>query len=252
MRQEIRDIGLRRHGETIPDLIRNAVLPGFVERRLQGSQCRLLACPAVGRERALASFGIDPTCRDRYHLLVEARSARSVNGEPTEQHNPRDRIWRYCQTGLGEIVVEQALCGEPAEQAPGHAMLKVELHGVLAKPPGVLESDGPDGGPAAPLAEALPSLSPRTQRVERRGPTGVARECVVVGRKDKTARGVGILLPVPICFRDSGSAAKHQTHRQGLAKLWRGEADMDARTFQSRAEAVDVVAQPVLAKTRVL
>ena len=115
MRQEVRDIGLRRHLETFPDLIRNAVLPGFVERRLQGSQCRLLARPAVGRERVLTSFGIDPTCRDRHHLLVKARSPRSENREPTEQYDSRDCIGGHGQTGLGQIVVDQALCGEPAE-----------------------------------------------------------------------------------------------------------------------------------------
>ena len=213
MRQEIRDIGLRRHLETFPDLIRNAVLPCLVKRRLQGSQCRLLACPAVGREHVLASFGIDPTSRDRHHLLVKARCARSVNGEPTEQHDSRDRIGSYCETGLGQIVVDQTLCGEPAEQAPSHAVFKMELHGVLAEPTGVLESDGPDRGPASPLAEALPSLPARTQRIKRRGPTGVARERMVVGWKDESARGVRFLLPIPIRLRDSGSPGKPQTHR---------------------------------------
>ena len=93
--QEIRDVGLRRSSETIPDLIRNAVLACFVERRLQRHQCCLLAYAAVGCEPFTASFGIDPTCRDRHQLFVKARSAWTVDLEPTEQHNSRDRIRSY-------------------------------------------------------------------------------------------------------------------------------------------------------------
>ena len=252
MRKQIGDIGLRGSRETRPDWIGHAVPPCFVERRLQGSQGRLLACPAVRRERARSPHGIDPACRHRHDLLVQARCARSVDGEPAEQHDARDCIRGDRKTGLGQVVMDQALRGEPAKQAPGHAVLEMQVHGVFAETSGVLESHGPDGRPTAPLAEALISPPPRAQRIECRGPTGIARKRMVSSGKDEAARSVRLPLLFPIGLGDCGSAGESQAHRQGLAELRRSEADMGSRPFQASAQAIHFLAQPVLAKTRVL
>ena len=146
-------------------------------------------------------------------------------------------------------MVDQTLCGEPSEQTPGDAVLKMQLHSILSEPAGVLESDLSDRRPLPPLAEPFASQPAGTQCIDYCGPSGVVGKRRGVSRKDEPAWSIGLSLPVTIRLRDSGSAGEPQAHRQGLAKLWSGKADMGAGTFQPVAEAVDFAAQPFLART---
>ena len=148
-------------------------------------------------------------------------------------------------------MVDQALRGEPAEQAPSHAVFEMQVHHVVAEPAGVLEGDGPDGGPAAPFAEALASLPAHPQRIECSPPARIACEHLVIGGKDELARA-DRLATIIIDFLDCWSPGELEAHRQGPAELRCGEADMEARAFQARAQPIDLDAQPVLAKAGVL
>ena len=75
---------------------------------------------------------------------------------------------------------------------------------------------------------------------------------MVSSGKDETARSVRLPLLFPIGLRYCGSAGESQAHRQGLAELRRGEADMGSRPLQAGAQAIHFLAQPVLAKACVL
>ena len=154
--------------------LRDAPVPRLVERRLQRRQRRLLAGAAVGREGARAACRIDPARGDRHHLLMQARGVPPVHGEPPEQHHPGIASGGRGETRLGQVVMDQPLGGEAAEQALGDAVLQVQMHGLVAEPSGVLERDGPDARPPAPRLGALAAPPALAQRIEGGGPAGVA------------------------------------------------------------------------------
>ena len=101
-----------------------------------------------------------------------------------------------------------------------------------------------------------PKLSPLRFRARKESSAAVQPGSLESTRSwagNLNRRGMsGPSLLLHISLRDYGSAGESQAHRQGLAKLRRGEADMRSRPFQASAQAIHFLAQPVLAKTCLL
>ena len=176
MWQQVADVVRGRDRETFANPLRNAASARFVERGLQRCQCSLLPRPTVRSERFGPPVRIDPTCSNRHDLFMKASGARAVYGKAAEQHNSRDRIGGDRQASLGQVVVNQSLRGESAEQAPGHTVLEMKLYGVFAEPSRILECNRPDGGPAPPFAQIFATLPTSAQGIQSSGPAGIAGE----------------------------------------------------------------------------
>ena len=147
-------------------------------RRQQGALEQVerlrLRLAAVGLERALALARLDPAGRDRDQLLVQPRRPWAVEGEPAEQDDARDRVVGLGQAGAREVVVDEALGGEAAEQALDDALLQMQVDDVLVHRARVLEDDRPDrrrrgatpraSGRACAAPGACPACRPRSGR----------------------------------------------------------------------------------------
>ena len=142
------------------------------------------------------------------------------------------------QAGLGQVVVNQSLRSEPAEQAPRYAVFEVQLHGILAESPSVLEGNGPDGGPAPPFAESSRlSVCRRARRVSSAAvqPESLGEHAMVSSRETRSARGVSGSRDFALRVeprRLPGAPASSQAHRKRLAELLRSNSDVSARTFR--------------------
>jgi hypothetical protein len=79
--------------------------------------------------------------------------------------------------------MDEALRAEAGEQALRHALLEVQVDGVVGEDARVLEDHRPDRRLAAPVGELLVLLARRAQRVERGGPARVGRRAAVERRE---------------------------------------------------------------------
>ena len=142
---------------------------GFEE--VEGLQ---LGLAAVGGQALLALAQLDPAGGDRDQLLVQPGGPGAVEAEPAHQDHAGDGVVGLGQAGPGEVVVDEALGGEPAEQPLDDAVLQVEVDDVLVHGAGVVEDDRPDRRLPPPFpgllvalargAGACPSCRPRSGR----------------------------------------------------------------------------------------
>jgi hypothetical protein len=96
---------------------------------------------------------------------MEANAMHSVEAEAAEEYDTGDGVLGLCEACPREIVVNESLGRETAEEAPDDAMFKVEVNDVIRDDAGVLEDNGPDRRLATPLPDLLPSRPEGAQRI---------------------------------------------------------------------------------------
>ena len=104
---------------------------------------------------------------------MQPLGAAPVETEPPEEDDPGNRVLRLGEAGAGQVVVDEALGAEPGEQALGDPLFQMQVHGVVAEHPGVLEDHRPDGRLAAPVGQLLVAPARRPQRLRRCRPRRV-------------------------------------------------------------------------------
>ena len=114
---------------------------------------------------------LDPAGGGRNQYLVQALGPVPEQAQPPQQHHARDGVGGLHQAGAGKVVVHEPLGAEPGQQALREALLQVQVHGVVAEHPGILEDHRPDRRLAPPLGELLAGLAGRAQGVQGGGPT---------------------------------------------------------------------------------
>ena len=92
-------------------------------------------------------------------LLVQPRGRGAVEAEAAEQDHARDRVRRLGEAGAGEVVVDEALGDEAAEQPLHDPVLQVEVDDVVVERAGVLEDDRADRRVAPPFPGLLVPLA---------------------------------------------------------------------------------------------
>ena len=80
-----------------------------------------------GRERGPRVPRVGPLGADGDDVLVQPRRVLSVEAEPTDQVDQRQRAFRLGQAGAREVVVDEALRLEPAEEPLADPVLQVHV-----------------------------------------------------------------------------------------------------------------------------
>ena len=176
-----------------------------------------------GSSGFFADLGIDPAGGDRDQLLVQPGGAGAVEAEPAEQDDAGDGVRRLGQAGPGEIVVDEALGGEAAEQPLDDAVLQVQVDDVVVQRAGVLEDDGADRRVAAPFPELLVALAGRAERVHRVGPGRIGALALVEGGELEARRAV---LVRRVRSGLSGSAPSSSRAQEMAERKWSSSRPM--------------------------
>ena len=146
---------------------------------------------------------LDPAGGGRNQYLVQALGPVPEQAQPPQQHHARDGVGGLHQTGAGKVVVHEPLGTEPGQQTLREALLQVQVHGVVAEHPGILEDHRPDRRLAPPLGELLAGLAGRAQGVQGGGPSRMeqtvpclpARLAGVAGKRRKRPDRLAVFGP---------------------------------------------------------
>jgi hypothetical protein len=165
VREQLLDVARDRSLETLADGVRNLAPRPVAERALQELERLRLGFAAIGLERGCTGARILPARRDGNDLFVEADCSTSVHGDPTEEHDARDRVRSLDEAGAGEVMVDESLRGESAEEPLDEAVLKVKLDDVVVNALGGSEDHRPYRRCPPPIEVALPVHRQRAERV---------------------------------------------------------------------------------------
>ena len=141
--------------------------------------------------------------------------------------------------------MDEALGAEAGQQALGHPLLQMQVHGVLGEHAGVLENDRPDRCFATPIGELLVRLPRSAERIEGRGPARVGLRAAIERREGPD--------PTPCLVRGLGEwLSTQQLQRAGkcVAERRRLEARPDAGCLEEALAALDLRFEIFLAISR--
>ena len=117
---------------------------------------------------------------------MQAGCAGAVKRNAAEEDDATDGIVGLADAGAGEIVVDEALRAETAEQALDDAVFEVDVHHALIDVGGGLEDDRADGARCAPLVEILIFWLRRAKGVHR------AEPCAAVNLRESPSVGAAL------------------------------------------------------------
>src|ERR1019366_6345016 len=114
---------------------------------------------------------------------MKAASIRSIERESAKQDHSGDGIVRLSDAGTREIVVNEALRSEPAEQPLHDAMLKVKMDNFLIEVAGISKHNRANGRRPAPIPDLLIKPARQAQGVQSMRPGGIGTGTPIESRK---------------------------------------------------------------------
>ena len=150
-------------------------------------------------------------------------------------NDPENRVLRLREAGAGQVVVDEALGAEPREQSLGDPLLQMQVHGVVAEHPGVLEDHRSDrrleANPASPTddrpragctASCQPEGARSTSFWSRRPRSNLLRvracKSRLTGTSSPNPSGAASSASISISFTDRSLTAL-QNVRSGMASI---------------------------------
>ena len=109
----------------------------------------------VWTQSIFSIFRIIPSGGHGHNLVVKAAGIRSIERESAKQDHSGNGVVRLSNAGTREIVVNEALRSEPAEQPLHHAMLKVKMDNFLIEVAGISKHNRANGRLPSPIPDFL-------------------------------------------------------------------------------------------------
>ena len=104
---------------------------------------------------------------------MQALGPAPEEAESAEQHYPGNGVGGLYETGAGKIVVHESLGPKARQQTLRHALVQVQVHGVVGEHSGVLEHDRANGSFPPPLGELLVRLAGGAEGIQGGGPARI-------------------------------------------------------------------------------
>ena len=139
-------------------------------QQIQGAAFRLAG---IGRQGALALNRFPPAGGDRQQFLVQARGLGTVQAQPPQQNHPGNGIATLRQTGPRQVVMDEALGGEPPQQPLRQPMFQMQMHHRVVEGRRGFEHHRPQRRFPPPLPYLLLAGAGHAHGVQGRRPGGV-------------------------------------------------------------------------------
>ncbi len=217
MGQQLLHVAGRGGLQLLEDLVGDRSARAGEEGLVEQAERLGLRFTGVGLEGLLAELGIDPAGSDGDQLLMQPRRGWAVQAKAPEEHDAGDRVRCLGQAGSGQVVMDEALGGEAAEQALHDAMLQVKMDDLVVHLARVFEDHGSDRRRAPPFPGLLVARTGDAEGVHRVGPGGVGTFAAVERGEERSGRPV--LLAVGFAGL-SGSAPISSRAQEMAERKW--------------------------------
>ena len=189
---------------------------GVLQGHLQPFQRPRFGLFRICLERPGAARRFDPAGGDGDKHLVQALGSSPEQAESPQQHHSGNGVGRLHQAGAGEIVVHEPLGAKPRQQALRHALLQVQMHGVVGEHPGVLEDHRSNGRFLPPFGELLVGLAWGAEGIQGSGPARIRLR--FAGKRRKHPDCVAVLGAIVAATVRRPSAPGSRTGRRGTVR----------------------------------
>ena len=167
---------------------------------------------------------LDPAGSHRDDHLVETRGPWTIETEPPEEHDTRDRVRRLREAGSRQVVVMKPWDVKQPEKTLDDPVFQVEVDHIIVHRARVFKDDRPDGGRAAAIPRAFGRDGEERGACRGLRPGGIGSGSLVECGKDEPS-GLGTRSGGDGRWLERLCPHQFQAGCEGVAEVVLGERD---------------------------